>query len=82
MAIGGQVLTMLCPNVEFTITGDDWDSIIWNSGTAPITKKQFEDGFAQYDAWKAEKDAAKAAQKAALLERLGITQEEANLLLG
>jgi hypothetical protein len=25
---------------------------------------------------------AKAAQKAALLERLGITQEEANLLLG
>jgi len=34
-----------------------------------------------YDVWKAEQDSAKAAQKAALLERLGITEDEAKLLL-
>jgi len=46
----------------------------------PITKKQFTDGFAQYDAWKAAQDAAKTQAKAALLERLGLTQEEFNTL--
>jgi len=44
--------------------------------------------FKQYEADKAEQEAAqaeaeaKAAQKAALLERLGITEAEAKLLLG
>jgi hypothetical protein len=47
----------------------------------PLTKKQFDDGFAAYDAWKATQDANKSAAKAALLDRLGITAEEANLLL-
>jgi hypothetical protein len=80
MAQGIDVLQMLCPNVEYTITEDNYDSIIWNSGKPAITKKQFEDGFAQFDAWKAEQDAAKAQAKAALLERLGLTQEEFNTL--
>jgi hypothetical protein len=47
----------------------------------PITKKQFTDGFAQYDKWKADQDAANATAKAALLARLGITADEAKLLL-
>lgn len=81
MALGGQVLKMLCPGVEYTITGDDWDSIVWHDGKAPITKKQFLDGFAQYDVWKVEQDAVTAAAKAALLERLGIGEDEAKLLI-
>ena len=44
-------------------------------------KKEYEAGFAKYDAWKSEQDATKAAQKAALLDRLGITADEAKLLL-
>jgi hypothetical protein len=47
----------------------------------PISKEEFEAGFAKYDAWKAEQDEAKAAKKAALLDRLGITEDEAKLLL-
>jgi hypothetical protein len=47
----------------------------------PITKEQFEAGFAQYDAWKAQQDSDKAAVKQALLDKLGITAEEATLLL-
>ena len=81
MATGGQVLTMLIPTGGWVIYGDDFDSIIYDQGLTPITKKQFTDGFADYDAWKAEQDAAKAAEKASLLDRLGITADEAKLLL-
>jgi hypothetical protein len=81
MAIGADVLDMLIPTGGWVIYGDDFDSIIYNDGIKPITKKQYADGFAQYDAWKAKQDLTKAAAKAALLERLGITEDEAKLLL-
>ena len=80
MAKGGDVLRMLCTNTEYVIYGDDFDSIQWIKGE-PITKAQFEAGFAQYDAWKAEQDAQAIADKAALLSKLGITADEAKLLL-
>ncbi len=81
MASGGDVLNFLIPNNRCVIYGNDYDSIIWND-TDKITKAEFEAGFAQYNAWKAEQDAAQAATRAALLERLGITEAEARLLLG
>ena len=81
MATGGEVLSMLIPQGGWVISGDDYEGITFLE-CEPITKKQFTDGFTQYDTWKAEQDATKAAQKAALLERLGITEDEARLLLG
>jgi hypothetical protein len=79
MATGSEVLSMLCPETEWVITDNDFDSIQWIKGE-PITKTAYDAGFAQYDAWKAEQDAAKAQAKAILLERLGLTQEEFNTL--
>ncbi len=79
MAKGVEVLTMLIPTGGWVISGDSYEGIQFID-CASITKKQFEDGFAQYDAWKSEQDAAKAQAKAALLERLGLTQEEFNTL--
>jgi len=81
MAKGYEVLQMLIPEGGWVITGNDWDGVQFFE-CEPITKKQFDDGFAQYDAWKAEQDAAKAAQRQAILNRLGLSQEEANILLG
>jgi hypothetical protein len=81
MANGGNVLMMLCPDVVWTIVGDDYNGITWHSGTPAITKQQFEDGFAQYDSWKSTQNATRAAAKAALLAQLGITEEQAKLLL-
>jgi hypothetical protein len=81
MAKGYEVLTMLRPDGGWVIVEDNFDSIRWDKGIAPLTKEEYEAGFAQYDVWKAEQDSAKAAQKAALLDRLGITEEEAKLLL-
>ena len=82
MAKGAEVLSMLIPTGGWVITADDFDSIQYDEGVTPVTKKQFEDGFAAFDAWKAQQDQAKANEKAAILDRLGITAEEASLLLG
>ena len=81
MAKAGEVLNMLCPNVEYVLIGEEFADINWLGAKAPITKTQYEAGFAQYDALKAEEDAAQAATKLALLDRLGITADEAQLLL-
>ena len=81
MAQSYQVLGMLIPEGGYYQVGEAYEDIQFLE-CEPITKKQYEDGFAQYDAWKAEQDATKAAQKAALLERLGITEAEARILLG
>ena len=79
MATGADILNYLIPNGGWYIIGNDYESILFIE-CEPITKKQFEDGFSQYDVWKAEQDAAKTQAKAALLERLGLTQEEFNTL--
>jgi hypothetical protein len=80
MANGADVLSMLAADKNWVIYGDDFDSIQWIEGE-PITKAEYEAGFAQYDAWKAEQEAAKTAEKAALLVKLGISADEAKLLL-
>lgn len=83
MATAGQVLQMLCPNIEWTSYGESFDDIVWNDGTPPITKAQFEAGFAQYDAFKAEQDATSAAAKAAAeakLVALGLTADDLKAL--
>jgi hypothetical protein len=81
MAQAYQVLEMLCPEGGYIIVGEDFDNITWVDERPRCTKAQFEAGFAQYDSWKAEQAQAKATQKAALLNRLGITEDEAKLLL-
>ena len=81
MIRGADVLEMLIPQGGWVITGETYEGIQFLE-CEPITKEQFESGFAQYEAWKAEQNAAKAATKQALLNRLGITEEEAQLLIG
>ena len=80
MAESREVLNMLIPNGGYVAVGEDYEGIRFIE-CEPITKKQWQDGFAKYDAWKAEQDAAKANAKSALLDRLGITEDEAKLLL-
>ena len=80
MAQGCDVLEMLLPNGGWYISGDEYEGIQFLE-CEPITKAQFEAGFAQYDAWKAEQDSKAVADKAALLAKLGITADEAKLLL-
>ncbi len=80
MAEAYEVLAMLRPEGGYVHYGLDFEGIKFIE-CEPITKKEYEEGFAKYDAWKAELDAERAAKKTALLERLGITADEAALLL-
>jgi hypothetical protein len=80
MAKSHEVLSMLIPNGGYTQVGDTYEGIEFLE-CEPITKKQYEDGFAKYDAFKEAQEAKRAEDKAALLERLGITADEAALLL-
>jgi hypothetical protein len=81
MATGGEVLTMLCPDNEWVIYGDDFDSIQWIKGE-PISKAEFEAGFSKVDAWKAQEATKLEDKKSALLLKLGISADEVALLLG
>jgi len=81
MAKLGDVLEMLVPQGGWICSGEDFANVVWVDESVKITKKQYDDGFAAYDAWKAKQDADAAAKKAAILAKLGITAEEAALLL-
>jgi hypothetical protein len=80
MAEGYEVLEMLIPQGGWVMTGEKYEGIQFLE-CEPITKAEFEAGFTQYDAYKAEQDAKAAADKEALLAKLGITADEAKLLL-
>jgi len=75
------VLTYLRPNGGWVIWGQDFNTIRYDDGVKPITKKELDEGFASYEAWKTKDDADKATAKTVLLSKLGITAEEARLLL-
>jgi hypothetical protein len=68
-------------NAEWTLNGDDYSGLTWLSDTPKPTKKQLDDLWAEVQAEIVAEAEAKAAEKAALLDRLGITQNEAKLLL-
>jgi hypothetical protein len=66
---------------EWTLNGDDYSGLTWLSDTPKPTKKQLDDLWDQVSAEiEAEKE-VKANAKADLLARLGITAEEAKILL-
>jgi hypothetical protein len=73
----------LCPNSEFVIQNNDYSTIEWHvlEGDAP-TQSEVDAAIQEIVAQEEADVAAKAADKAALLEKLGITAEEATLLLG
>lgn len=82
MASSFEVLGMLIPNGGYVQYGDDYEGIQFLE-CEPITKAEYEAGFAQYDAWKAQQDSVKAAAKAAAqakLEALGLTVEDLTAL--
>jgi hypothetical protein len=72
----------LKPNSEFVISNDDYATIEWHvlEGEAP-TQAEINAAIKQIKADEITQAATKSAQKQALLDRLGITAEEAVLLL-
>jgi len=70
------------PTAEFSFTDDDYSTIKWDvlKGDAP-TQAEIDAAIEQVKADELAEAEAKATQKAALLDRLGISEQEAKLLL-
>jgi hypothetical protein len=82
MATGAEVLEMLLPAGGWAITGNDWEGVQFFEAK-PITKAEFQAGFAKYDAWKIEQQELAAAKKAAAeakLAALGLTADDLKAL--
>lgn len=82
MATASKVLAFLIPNGGYVQIGENYEGIEFID-CEPITKEEFEAGFAQYDAWKKEQDdAAIAAKEAAQskLAALGLTADDLKAL--
>jgi hypothetical protein len=69
MATAAQVLGFLIPNGGYVLVGDTYEGLTFPE-CEPITKEQFEAGFAQYDAWKEEQEAQAVAKRAAAEAKL------------
>lgn len=77
-----QAIWKLKPDSEFSFTDEDYSTIKWDvlEGDAP-TQTEINAAIEQVKADEAQAEIDKAAKKAALLDRLGITADEAKLLL-
>ena len=80
-----EILRKLRPEGGWILTGDDFDGIQWVS-CKPILKKDFQNELATIEDFvnsKIEIEAkAKAAARQAIADRLGLTADELQVLLG
>ena len=78
-----QAIKNLRPNAEFSFTNDDYSTIKWDvlEGDAP-TQAEVDAAVEAIKQEEAQAEATKAAARQALLNKLGITEDEARLLLG
>lgn len=78
-----EAIKALCPTAEFSYINNDYSTIKWDvlDCDAP-TIEQLELKIVELKELDAESQANKATAKAALLAKLGITEDEAALLLG
>jgi hypothetical protein len=78
-----KAIQKLKPTAEFSITNNDYSTIKWDvlDGAAP-TENEIDAAIKEVKADEIAEAEARATAKAALLTRLGITAEEAQLLLG
>lgn len=77
-----KAIKQLRPTAEFSFSNNDYLSIKWDvlDGDAP-TQAEINAAIEQVKADEVQAEANKATAKAALLDRLGITEAEAQLLL-
>jgi hypothetical protein len=78
----GKAIKLLKPTAEFSFTENDYSTIQWDvlEGDAP-TQAEVNAAIEQVKADEITEAQARANAKAELLERLGITEDEAKLLL-
>jgi hypothetical protein len=78
-----QAIKKLHPEAEFSLIDDDYSTIKWDvlEGDAP-TKKEIDAAIKQIKVDEIAEVKAKEAARQSILDRIGLTADEAKLLLG
>ncbi len=77
-----EALAYLAPKGGWTLSGDNYNDLVWLAEGNPPTLAEVEAEIAIIPARKEQAKAEAQAKRQALLAKLGITEEEAKLLLG
>ena len=77
-----KALEILRPNGGWAIVADDFNSIVYDEGVEPITKKQFDDTLKIAEKTYLAEIESKTAARQAIADRLGLTANELQVLLG
>ena len=75
------VLTANYPGAQWTLNGDTYDGLTWLEDTPKPTQEELDSLWESTLELMAQEKADKEAARQALLDRLGITADEARLLL-
>jgi hypothetical protein len=75
------VLTRKFPGTNWNFNGDDYEGLVWLDESAKPTKEILDNLWLEIQTELEAEVLEKAQAKAALLERLGLTQEEFNTLI-
>ena len=67
---------------EWILNGDDYDGLVWLSDTAKPTKTKLDSLWAEVQQEIADEKNAKLATRQAVLDKLGLTADEAAALFG
>ena len=78
-----KAIRKLKPNSEFSFTNDDYSTIKWDvlEGDAP-TQKDIDAAIKQVKSDEIAEAKAKATQRQAILDRIGLTADELKTILG
>jgi hypothetical protein len=78
-----RAIKSLKPTAQFSFNNDDYSTIKWDvlDGDAP-SQKEIDDEIKRIKAQEKIEIKAKAEQRQAILDRLGLTSDEAKLILG
>jgi hypothetical protein len=76
-----KILNAKYPGSQWSLNGDNYEGLTWLSDTPKPTKKQLDDLWEAVQEQLEQDIEDKKLAKAALLDRLGLTAEEAILLL-
>lgn len=76
------ILSQKYAGQEWTLNGDDYDGLVWLSDSKKPTKAELEGHWDSVKTYWEDKKAQEEADKNSLIEKLGLTPEEAALLLG
>lgn len=77
-----EILSRKFPNEEWALNGDDYAGLIWLSDSEKPTEEELLELWPSVEALLFEEEAERINARNSILERLGLTENEAKLILG